>query len=229
MPGGTIGTVPDSPGAQPPRRHHRPAMPGPDALVSLAGGVDPSAAQEAAHAAASALVHGARSAQDAEVTRRVVRLAQEEGLEVIAALWADAPADSLAGALWRLYVLRTWVQRAPSAVARQYAEGRRYTPVLEVVAGVADPPGPAEVVAVVDQVLAGVAEGDFAVTLERAAAFCRIVAVGRAHHADEPRHTGRHPDPEDAAADLTLSAARMLRTAEQLEAVAHRWRAGELG
>ncbi|WP_432572988.1 hypothetical protein [Kineococcus sp. SYSU DK005] len=221
--------MPDPSGAPPPRRHHRPAMPGDDALVALAGGVDPSAVQEAAHAAASALVHGARSAQDAEVTRRVVRLAQEEGLEVIASLWADAPADSLAGALWRLYVLRTWVLRSPSAVARQYAEGRRHTPVLEVLAGVADPPGPEEVVAVVDEVLTGVAEGDFAVTLERAAAFCRIVAVGRAHHADEPSHTGRHADPEDAAAALTRSAARLVRTAEQLEVVARRWRAGELG
>ena len=188
----------------------------------MAGGVDPSAVQEAAHAAASALVHGARSAQDAEVTRRVVRLAQDEGLEVIADLWADAPADTLAGALWRLYVLRTWVQRQPVAVARQYAEGRRHAPVLEVVAGVADPPGPAEVSAMVDAVLTGVAEGDFAVTLERAAAFCRILAVGRAHDADTPAH-------ENAASDLTLSAARLVRTAEQLEHAAGRWRDGDLG
>ena len=227
--------MPDS-SAQPPRRHHRPALPGDDAIVALAGGVDPAVAQEAAHAAASALVHGARSAQDAEVTRRVVRLAQDEGLEVIASLWADAPADSLAGALWRLYVLRTWVQRQPVAVAHAYAEGRRHAPVLEVVAGVADPPGPREVAAVVDAVLTGVAEGDFAVTLERAAAFCRIVAVGRAHHADEPRDAAlgvSHDDAvnglEHAGAALTRSAARLVRTAEQLETVAHRWRAGELG
>jgi hypothetical protein len=204
-----------------PRRHHRPALPGDQAIVDLAGGVDPSAVQEAAHAAASALVHGARSARDAEVTRRVVRLAQDEGLEVIADLWADAPADSLAGALWRLYVLRTYVLRQPVAVSRQFAEGRRHAPVLEVVAGVADPPGPDEVVSVVDAVLTGVAEGDFAITLERAAAFCRIVAIGRAHHADAPS-----VEESDA---LTLSAARLVRTAEQLEHVAHRWRAGELG
>ncbi|WP_432547441.1 hypothetical protein [Kineococcus sp. SYSU DK004] len=214
--------MPEEPAA---RRHHRPAMPGDDALVALAGGVDPSALQEAAHAAASALVHGARSAQDAEVTRRVVTLAQDEGLEVIADLWADAPADSLAGALWRLYALRTWVQRAPVAVSRQYAEGRRFAPVLEVVAGVADPPGPEEVVAVVDAVLTGVSRGDFAVTLERAAAFCRLVAVGRAHHADDPRFGGA-PGP---AGELTRSAGRLVRTAEQLETAAQRWRAGELG
>ncbi|WP_380174905.1 hypothetical protein ACFEMC_07065 [Kineococcus sp. DHX-1] len=212
----------------PPRRHHRPALPGDEAIVSLAGGVDPSAVQEAAHAAASALVHGARSAQDAEVTRRVVRLAQDEGLEVIADLWADAPADSLAGALWRLYVLRTWVHRQPVAVSRQYAEGRRHAPVLEVVAGVADPPGPQEVATVVDQVLRGVADGDFAVTLERAAAFCRILAIGRAHHADAGWTDSEHAA-DDAGAALTRSAARLVRTAEQLEHVAVRWRAGELG
>ncbi|PRY11844.1 hypothetical protein [Kineococcus rhizosphaerae] len=208
--------------ATPRRHHHRPALPGDEAIVALSGGVDPSAVQEAAHAAASALVHGARSAQDAEVTRRVVRLAQDEGLEVIADLWADAPADSLAGALWRLYVLRTWVVRQPVAVSRLYSDGRRHAPVLEVVAGVADPPGPEEVVAVVDAVLRGVAEGDFAVTLERAAAFCRVLAIGRAHHADSPVE-------EDAGTALTRSAARLVRTAEQLEHVAHRWRAGELG
>lgn len=199
-------------------------MPGGQALEALAGGVDPAAVREAAYAAASALVHGARSAQDAEITTRVVRLAQDEGLEVIASLWADAPADSLAGALWRLYVLRTWVHRTPTAVAEQFAEGRRHAPVLEVVAGVADPPGPAEVAAAVDRILAGVAEGDFAVTLERAAAFSRIVAVGRAHHADGPA-----AQVEDAAGALTTSAARLVRTAEQLEAVATRWRLGELG
>ncbi|MFB9376261.1 hypothetical protein ACFFKU_13295 [Kineococcus gynurae] len=204
------------------RRHHRPALPGDQAIVAIAGGVDPSAVQEAAHAAASALVHGSRAAADPAVTARVVTLAQDEGLEVLAELWADAPADSLAGALWRLYVLRTWVQRSRVSVARQFAEGRRFAPVLEVVAGVADPPGPEEVAAVLDAVLTGVSTGDFAVTLDRAAAFCRIVAVGRAHTADDPR-----VDPAAGPA-LTLSAARLVRTAEQLETVANRWRAGEL-
>ena len=213
------------PDQQPERRHHRPALPGDDAILAMAGGIDPQAREEAAHAAASALVHGARSAADAEVTRRVVRLAQDEGLEVIAELWADAPADSLAGALWRLYVLRTWVQRAPRSVADQFAEGRRHAPVLEVVAGVADPPGPAEVAAVLDAVLTGVSEGDFAVTLERAAAFCRVVAIGRAHHADDPRAGGQ----DDDASGLTRSAARLVRTAEQLESAARRWRDGDLG
>ena len=44
-----------------------------------------------------------------------------------------------------------------------------------------DPPGPEEVRQLVDQVLRGVARGDFADTLSRAAAFARVCSVGRAH------------------------------------------------
>ena len=212
-----------------PHRHHRPVLRGPDALAELAGGTDPAEREEAAHALAAALVHGARSAADAEVTRRIVSLAEEEGLDLIASLWADAPPDSLPGALWRLYALRTWVRTDARTVARHFREGRRRAPVHEVVAGVAEPPGPAEVAALVDAVLTGVAGGDLAVTFERAAAFCRVVAVGRAHDADEvaPAAGRTSPDPHESAHAMTRSAARLLRTAEQLEAAARRWRSGE--
>ncbi|GAB7191311.1 hypothetical protein NUM3379_20180 [Kineococcus sp. NUM-3379] len=208
---------------------------GPDALADLAGGLDPAEREEAAHAVAAALVHGARSAADAEVTRRIVSLAEDEGIDLLASLWADAPPDSLAGALWRLYALRTWVRADATSVARQFHEGRKRAPVHEVVAGVADPPGPAEVVQLVDAVLSGVAGGDLAVTFERAAAFCRVLAVGRAHHADEVPAATRRGDGDagrggpDAATALTRSAARLVRTAEQLEAAARRWREGDEG
>jgi hypothetical protein len=46
--------------------------------------------------------------------------------------------DSLPGALWALYLLRTWTERQGEAVARMYRAGRAYAPVDEVVAGVAD-------------------------------------------------------------------------------------------
>ncbi|PPK95405.1 hypothetical protein CLV92_106228 [Kineococcus xinjiangensis] len=227
------------PDAREPHRYHRPVLRGPDALAEMAGGLDPAEREEAAHAVAAALVRGARSADDAEVTRRIVQLAEDEGLDLIASLWADAPPDSLPGALWRLYALRTWVRSDADAVARQFREGRKRAPVHEVVAGVAEPPGPAEVAALVDAVLTGVAGGDLAVTFERAAAFCRVVAVGRAHHADEVgagrrpheldvRHGGSDAeDGHDSATAMTRSAGRLLRTAEQLEAAAHRWREDE--
>ncbi len=44
----------------------------------------------------------------------------------------------------------------------------------------ADPPGPAELRAMVDEVLRGIATREYADVLLRAAAFARVVATGRA-------------------------------------------------
>ena len=80
-----------------------------------------------------------------------------------------------------------------------------------------------------DDVLTGVSRGDFAVTLERAAAFARIVAAGRAELsadlADVPDDEGERRYAEH---DLVRSAGRLLRTAEQLESGARRWRSGQM-
>ena len=77
----------------------------------------------------------------------------------------------------------------------------------EVVAGVVDPPGPAEVRRSTDLVLRGVVRGDFADTLYRAAAFARVVAAGPRPPGGRPRH--------GYASDL--SASRLITMAEQLE------------
>jgi hypothetical protein len=183
-------------------------MPGAGHFDSLPAGEDPALRSEAADRCASLLVRGARNHADAEVVARVVALADTEGLETLADLWAGSPADSLAGCLWRLYLLRAWVYADPSAAAEEFDVGRRHTPVHEVVAGVVDPPGPDEVRNLVDQVLRGVAVGDFADTLYRAAAFARVVSAGRAHRPDaDTRSTYAHD----------LSAAKLATMAEQLE------------
>ena len=77
--------------------------------------------------------------------------------------------------------------------------------MAQVVAGVADPPGPDELRTMVDEVLRGIAGSEFADVLFRAAAFARVVATGRAA-LDECT--------EDEVA-------RMLVLAEQLEAAGH--------
>ena len=172
---------------------------------------DPSERSEAADRCATLLVRGAHGTDDEEVVARVIRLAETEGLEALADLWAGSPADSLAGCLWRLYLLRTWVYADPAAAAREFDAGRRRSPVHEVVAGVVDPPGPDEVRHLADLVLRGVARGDFADTLWRAAAFARVVSAGRAGAEGFEDPSGR------AAYHSDLSAAKLLRMAEQLE------------
>lgn len=203
-----------------PSRHHRPSLPGARHFEALTAHDDPAARSEAADRCATLLVRGARDTCDEEVVSRVVRLAESEGLDTLADLWSGSPADSLAGSLWRLYLLRSWVYAAPVDAAREFDAGRRHTPVHEVVAGVVDPPGPDEVRQLVDTVLRGVTRGDFADTLYRAAAFARVVAVGRAQvgarHAASPY-------------DSDLSAAKLLTMAEQLEHAAKLEDQGQLG
>jgi hypothetical protein len=90
-------------------------------------------------------------------------------------------------------------------VAAQFEAGRGAAPVARVVAGVADPPGPDELRSMIDQVLRGIAYGDFADVLFRASAFARVVATGRA----------------GLATSSEQEVARMLVLAEQLEAAGH--------
>jgi hypothetical protein len=114
------------------------------------------------------------------VTARLVRLVDDHGLDTIADLWSGRPARSLPGALWRLYVVREWVRRDPVGASCDYAAGYVVAEVPHVVAGVAQPPGADEVRALADAVLTGVYAGELDVALERAGAFCRVVAAGRA-------------------------------------------------
>lgn len=190
-------------------RYHRPMTPGTGFFEAITGGADPALVSEAADRAATLLVRGA-SAGDEAMAERVVHLADEEGLEALAAVWSGAPADSLAGCLWRLYALRAWVYADPVLAAAQFEAGRASAQFARVVAGVADPPGPAELQAMIDQSLRGIVVGDFADVLWRASAFARVVAAGRAVRGDADAHA-------------------MLVTAEQLEAAAHAESKHELG
>ncbi|GAA2721974.1 hypothetical protein [Cellulomonas aerilata] len=189
----------------------------------LQGDIDPAVRSELAHTTAGALVHQARAMDDPEVVERLVRLVEAEGLDVVAAMWADSPPDTLPGALWRLYVIREWVRRDPQTLAERYRMGVAAAPVHVVVAGVAEAPGPAELRQVVDAVLSGVYAGDLAVALERGAAFCRVLATGAAFDAD-------HVEDRDAEAALrmTRGAGSLVRTAEELEQAAALWRSDRL-
>jgi hypothetical protein len=189
-------------------RYRRPAFPGAQHFEGITEDDDPAERSAAADRCATLLVRGVEATDDEDVLARVVSLAETEGLDTLADLWSGSPSDSLAGCLWRLYLLRTWVHADPVSAAREFDAGRRVSPVHEVVAGVVDPPGPDEVRQLVDLVLRGVVRGDFADTLWRAAAFARVVAAGRVEVG------GADPAAEH---QTDLAAAKLLRMAEQLE------------
>lgn len=203
----------------------RPAFFAPVSMDSRGGAesLDPARVTEVAHETAAVIVRTGRAAHDPELTSRLVALVDDLGLSTIAELWAARPARTLPGALWRLYVLREWVRRDPVGASADYAAGIRFADVPHVVAGVAEPPGPAELQELTDAILTGIFEGDLAIALLRASGFCRVVSAGRAQRAND----AEGQDPQWGSAQ-TRRAASMLTTADDLETCARLWRNGDL-
>ena len=189
------------------------------------GGVeDPVAASRIAHETAAALLERVRRYPDPDVVARLVAYTDEHGIDTIAEMWAGAEPRTLPGALWRVYALRAMIHREPDAAGLLYTRGAEQMHSIDpVVAGAADPAGPDEIRALADQILRGLFEGDFAVALDRAAAYCRISAQGCLSLAHEA--TASSPK---RATELTDRAVWFTRLSNELGAAARLWRNGSL-
>lgn len=196
-------------------RPHRPARYADlTEIIDAAGGEwTTSRAEVAAHTAQLVVAAGR---DGGEASGDLVDLADQIGIDTLAALWRDADAVSLPGALWALYLLRQWCRTAPAEVARLWRAGEPLAPAEAAVAGVAEYPDPDAVLGLADAVLGGVYHGDLDVALERAAAFFRVVAAGR------------RTLPESDASGSRELAERNDRAARALSASAGLWRAGRL-
>ncbi|MGI8880041.1 MAG: hypothetical protein ACR2KJ_05890 [Jatrophihabitans sp.] len=201
-----------------PERPRRPA-PRADltALVDALGGHVHMDRAELAAATAAAVVSAGRGPDAPADPQRLVSLADEVGLDTLAELWRDAEAGSLPWALWAVYLMRSWCRDQAADVSRLWRVGRGYAPADEVVAGVAEDGGPNEVAELADSILAGAYTGDFAVALERAAAFFRVIAEGRREgfvYAPDARDQLELADRNDRVADLLGVAADRARRGE---------------
>jgi len=76
-----------------------------------------------------------------------------------------------------------------------------------------------------DAILGGAFTGDLADALERAAAFCHVVATGWALQADSDFVV---PLEDETGTDLTRRAGGLARTGTELEIAARLWRTGDL-
>ena len=202
------------------RDFHRPVRRPAELFDRRFSADDPAEVSRVAHSTAAALLNRVRADPDDSVVERLVAFTDEHGIDDIAELWSRSPSRTLPGALWRLYLVQRMIHDDPHTAALLYERGRvEISSSDPVVAGAPTPAGPEELVALVDEILRGLFQGDFAVALERAAAFCRVQASGATHLADDYEAT----EPERASA-LTTRALRLATYAGDLAACARLWR-----
>ena len=199
---------------------HRPVRRPASAFDTLLAADDPAGLARVAHSTANALVARVRAEPASEVVARLVTFTDEHGIDTLADLWSHSPARTLPGALWRIYLLQLMVHGDPHIASLLYQRGSTELRSADaVVAGAATPAGPDELVRLADVILRGVFEGDLAVALERAAAFCRVQAAGATHLADD-----YEPTEPERASELTRRAERLAGYAADLAAAARLWR-----
>jgi len=194
-----------------PREFHKPIRRPAELFDRLFAADDPAEVSRVAHSTAHALLSRVRADPSVDVVERLVAFTDDHGIDDIAELWSRSPARSLPGALWRLYLLQLMIHDDAATAALLYERGRvEMATVDPVVVGAPAPAGPEELVQLIDTILRGLFEGDFAVALDRAAAFCRVQASGSTHL--------------ERASALTTRALRLSTYAEDLSAAAALWR-----
>ena len=203
---------------------HKPTQFSGSKFESFQGGEDPAMISRVAHETAHALLARVRSDPDPDIVERLVAYTDEHGVDAVAELWSRATPRSLPGALWRIYLVRLLIRQDPEGTAFLYQRGSEVTVAIDpVVAGAAVPTGTAEITVLADQILRGVFIGDFAVALDRAAAFCRVISVGCTSVADDLETT----EPLRST-ELTTRALRFSTTAQEFGSCARLWRSDSL-
>lgn len=160
------------------RQFHRPVWRPAEVIETLAGGGDPSERSALAQDSAAALLHRVQAAEEPEVVERLIAYADEHGIDDLAELWAGAPAATLPGALWRLYLLRHSVTERPSEAGYLFSRGLIEDGVERAIVGAPSAPTPDEVAELATTILRGAFTGDFGDALHRASAFARVLALG---------------------------------------------------
>ncbi|KQV08436.1 hypothetical protein [Leifsonia sp. Root112D2] len=203
---------------------HKPTQFSGSKFETFHGGDDPAETSRIAHETAQTLLARVRADPEADVVHRLVTFTDENGIDALAELWSRAMPRSLPGALWRIYLLRMLTRQDAEGTAFLFQRGIDVVTTIDpIVAGAPIPAGPAEITELADRILRGLFEGDFAVALERAAAFCRVMAAGCTSVADDLDAT----EPARST-ELTTRALRFSQTAQELTGCAMLWRSDSL-
>ncbi|WP_419818525.1 DNA-directed RNA polymerase subunit beta [Glaciibacter flavus] len=205
-------------------RIHKPTKFPSRVFEAFHGGDDPAQLSRVAHETANALLSRVRENPDPEIVERLVGYTDEHGIDAVAELWSRASARSLPGALWRLYLVRLLIRQDPTGTSFLYQRGTEVsTTIDQVVAGAPNPTSPDDIVTLADAILRGIFAGDFGVALDRAGAFCRVMAAGATSLADDTDATA-----PERATELTTRALRFAELADEFSACARLWRTDSL-
>lgn len=160
-------------------RPRRPVPIEPGVADRMTDGIDPAVSLQIAHDTATALVHRIRESDDPAVLERLLAYTENHGVGELAELWAMAPAHTLPGALWRLYVVHASIVKDGPFAAAAFETGTRLEADVDaLVAGAPQPTTPDDIRILADEILRGAFQGDIGDALDRAAAYCRIEARG---------------------------------------------------
>jgi len=203
-----------------PREFHRPTQFSGAEFEAIQGGDDPAKMNRVAHESAAALVARVKNDPSPEILDRLVTFTDMHGIDAVAELWAHASPHTLPGALWRIYLVRAVIRQSPAEVTMLFERGVEASSTIDpVVAGAPAPATPEEILELADLILRGVFVGDFAIALERGAAFCRLASAGATSVADDQDAVG-----SDRATELTRRALRLSELGADLVACAALWR-----
>ncbi|QRV02393.1 hypothetical protein JTE88_01135 [Arcanobacterium phocisimile] len=178
----------------------RPAQLRPEQLEVIDGDVNIEARLELAYATAHALIP-LDSDIDHEVTERLHQVIADEGIDVVAESWVDAPETSLPGILWRGFLLREWIRRFPDDVRQRFIAAEK---VDTDQSGVLTP---VDMMTSWDQVFSGSFSGDFLEVIRHSARFTDYIA------SIEPLWIA--DDDHPLATEVTRRNTAMVRTAQE--------------
>lgn len=219
------------------RDHQRPVLRPTSDFDWVVGSDEAGASHRLAQETSWALLNRVREGADPEVVKRVIELATHSdeksadddapasaGIHDLAELWAHANQHSLAGQLWRLYLLRNTAERDLDSATQLFQRGLEVAVTIDpVIAGMAEPVSPSAIRQLCDRILRGVFSGDLAAALERASSYCRIMSLGAVEIAD-----AREFVDANQATELTKLALNYGSIADELRVGARRWRDGTL-
>ncbi|OKL46565.1 hypothetical protein BSR29_06980 [Boudabousia liubingyangii] len=194
----------------------RPAMLDPEVAEQIPGDEDPAITTSAATTSAHALLGESDEEFTAEQVQQLAHVIQTEGVDTVSALWARSSAGSLAGQLWRLYLLKQWYDREPETIYARYHDGQKSLSEYLAKTG-RHLPGLETTMQRIGDLMAGKGTSNLAALLAAAGTLMRVLAAGVCCGPEWITD-----DHDELADQVTTRAGALIKTSDELLAGARK-------